>query len=131
MAECNRHKVDKRSFLYQNLDAVSSFCFEEDVVEARRSVKSRSTVKIIRWNREILRNMICMVVNWSAASLSYYLIAYQLKYIKGDMFINGLVSSTSEIAAYILSGQLLSCISIQNLLRASFLLGVAGMLALL
>ena len=112
MAECNRHIIDKRSILYQNLDQVSSFCFEEDIVEARKSVKSRSTVKIIRWNKEILRNMICMVINWSVGSVCYYLIAYQLKYIKGDMFINGLVSSTSEIAAYILSGQLLACVSV-------------------
>jgi len=45
-----------------------------------------------------------MAVVWLSASFGYYLIGYQLKYIKGDLFINAVITSLSEIAAYLVSG---------------------------
>ena len=66
-----------------------------------------SQFQIIRQDRNILINMICMVILWFAASFCYYLISYQLKYIKGDMYTNGLVSGSSELIAYAISGILL------------------------
>ena len=40
-----------------------------------------------------------MILVWLSASFCYYLISYQLKYLKGDIFTNGIVSSVSEILA--------------------------------
>ena len=72
-----------------------------------------------------------MISVWTAASFGYYLIGYQLKYIRGDFFINGLVSSSSEIAAYITSGTLLRVVGIKNTLQFSYLIGFLGMFFLL
>lgn len=40
----------------------------------------------------MLRNLIGMVMLWTTASFGYYLIASQLKYIKGDFFVNNITS---------------------------------------
>ena len=72
-----------------------------------------------------------MIVVWLASSFCYYLISYQLKYIHGDIFINSITSSFSEIIAYILLGILLSQIGLKKVLALSFLLSLAGMLCLI
>ena len=76
-------------------------------------------------------NMVCMIILWFAASFCYYLISYQLKYIKGDIYINGLVSATSELFAYAISGYLLQILGLTSLLRISYGLGVVGMVCLI
>ena len=47
------------------------------------------------------------------------------------MFINGLVSSSSELMAYILSGALVAKIGLIKTLIMSYFLGLIGMLALI
>jgi hypothetical protein len=54
-----------------------------------------------------------MTIIWVSNSFGYYLISYQLKYIKGDMYLNGIVSSVSELAADILSIVFISRIGIR------------------
>lgn len=75
--------------------------------------------------------MIFMVIMWVSASFCYYLITYQLKYIKGDLFINGMVSATSECFAYAISGFLQATFGLKPTLFFSFLLGVIGMICLI
>jgi len=47
-----------------------------------------------------------MVTVWVSASFTYYLITSELKYLKGDIFINTLVSGGSEVVAYLTSGMM-------------------------
>ena len=47
------------------------------------------------------------------------------------MFINGLVSSSSELMAYILSGALVAKIGLIKTLIMSYFLGLVGMVALI
>ena len=72
-----------------------------------------------------------MVAVWLASSFCYYLIGYQLKYVEGDIFINNITSSFSEIIAYALSGILLIQIGLKKVLILSFLLSLAGMMCLI
>lgn len=67
---------------------------------------SESTWSLISEDPTVLRNLICMAQIWMSSSFCYYLICFQLKYIHGDLYINGIVSNVSEIAAYIISGYL-------------------------
>jgi hypothetical protein len=47
-----------------------------------------------------------MMILWSISSFDWYLINFQLKYIRGDLYLNTIVSSVCEIPAYALSGLL-------------------------
>ena len=76
-------------------------------------------------------NLICMTFVWLSASFCYYLISYQLKYIKGNIYINGIVSSTSECFAYMLSGVIMKLVGIKNNLILSYSLAIAGMICLI
>lgn len=90
-----------------------------------------SASKYFKEHPKILVNLICMILVWCASSFCYYLISYQLKYIQGDIFINNIVSSTSELVAYGLSGFLLSIMGLKKVLISSFCLSFIGMLFLI
>ena len=75
--------------------------------------------------------MICMTIIWSSASFTYYLISYQMKYLKGDLWINGLMSSMSEAVANTLAVILFSCFGLSRVMSVSFLTALIGMLCLI
>lgn len=75
-------------------------------------------------------NLVCMILVWLSASFTYYLISFQLKYLKGDMFVNGIVSSVSEILAVTFSGIFLSFLGFTRTLTISYAIAFTGMLCL-
>lgn len=81
-------------------------------------------------DRTILANLLCMMVVWVSGSFNYYLISYQLKYIEGNMYINGIVSSLSEFAAFITSGILVLKVGIKPTLALSYAIAITGMASL-
>jgi hypothetical protein len=54
-----------------------------------------------------------------------------LKYIDGNLFVNGFISSLSEIAAFFTSGFLLANIGLKQTLLLSFGCAMTGMVALI
>jgi hypothetical protein len=68
---------------------------------------------------------------WISASFGYYLIAYQLKYIRGDLYINYIISSISEIFAYLTSGIFIKFFGIKNTLLVSYIISLLGMLSII
>lgn len=82
-------------------------------------------------NRRHVINLVCMCMVWISASFGYYLIGYDLKYIRGDIYVNGTVSSSSELGAYALSGFLLKYIGIRRTLAFSYFVALFGMLSLI
>jgi hypothetical protein len=49
-------------------------------------------------------NLLVMNVAWSAASFSFYMVNYYLKYLPGDMFSNVIIAGVSEAIINIISG---------------------------
>jgi hypothetical protein len=72
-----------------------------------------------------------MVTVWLASSFCYYLISYQLKYIQGDIYLNGIVSGLSEVMAYIYGGYLMSKLGLKATFILCFLMAFIGMLCLI
>ena len=68
---------------------------------------------------------------WITASFGHYLISYQLKYIRGNIFINGIVSSVSECAGYLLAGILFKKVGLKATLTLSYSITLTGILCLL
>lgn len=85
----------------------------------------------LKSNRAMLINMIIMTVVWLSGSFNYYLISYQLKYLEGDLYINSIVSSLSEIVANITSAISIYFFGLKNAFMISFILAAAGMLCLI
>ena len=74
----------------------------------------------------MFRNLIVLLFLWVAASFDYFLINFQLKYIQGDVFVNTIVSSVSEVCAYIISGALYDTIGPKVSFIASFIIAIIG-----
>lgn len=66
-----------------------------------------------------------------SASFGYYLIGYDLKYIKGNKYTNGIVSSSSECVAFVLSSFMLDYLGIKKTLVISYIVAFVGMATLI
>jgi hypothetical protein len=76
-------------------------------------------------------NLICMLIIWGSCSFCYYLISFQLKYIKGNIFTNTIISGSIEIVAYITSAFFLKKFGLKTTFVASFAMAFFGMLAIM
>ena len=82
-------------------------------------------------NKVYMLNIACMCLVWTSGSFGYYLIGYELKYIRGNKYINGIISSSSEVVAFVLAGILIEVIGVKITLIGSYILGLAGMITLI
>jgi hypothetical protein len=48
-----------------------------------------------------MHNLIMMIVSWVAASFSFYLLNFFIKYMPGDIYINSIISGCSAFALLI------------------------------
>jgi Na+/melibiose symporter-like transporter len=71
-----------------------------------------------------------MTMVWISASFCYYLISYQLKFISGSVYWNTIVSSSSEIVAYLISGVLMKLLGLKKVMIMSYSISLLGMLSL-
>ena len=92
--------------------------------------KQMSIKEEILSNKSYIINIVSMCLVWCSASFGYYLIGYDLKYIKGDKYINGIISSSSECVAFVTAGILIDKVGIKPTLIFSYVVAIAGMLSL-
>ena len=89
------------------------------------------SIKDIIKVRRHLVNLIIMVVVWIASSFDYYLLNFQMKNIKGNIFLNTFASAISELPAIIISGFMYKKLGIKITLFSWFTLSFLGGLCLL
>jgi len=73
-----------------------------------------------------LRNLIAFMGLWVVGTFNTYLIFFQIKYMKGDFFINTIVSCLSDVVAYILAGLLIERLGIRTSYMYSFVICIIG-----
>lgn len=71
-----------------------------------------------------------MIMIWTSATFGYYLIGFQMKYFKGNFFINNITSSVTEIFAYVISCFIFKLCGINLTCVVSYMVAIAGMLCL-
>lgn len=77
-------------------------------------------------NKRHLANVLVLLFLWIAASFDYFLINFQMKYIDGDIYVNTIVSSVSEVIAYLISGALYSTLGPKISFIGSFSIAIVG-----
>ena len=91
-------------------------------------VKIDGSIKNLIKDRTMFINLMVLLFLWVASAFDYYLINFQLKYIEGDIYLNTIVSSVSEVTAYIVSGALYDKIGPKISFVVSFIIGIIGSL---
>jgi hypothetical protein len=89
------------------------------------------SIKDIIGVRRHLINLFIMVAVWIASSFDFYLLNFQLKSIKGNIFLNTFSSAISELPAIIISGFMYKKVGIKISLFAWFSVSFLGGLCLL
>lgn len=103
----------------------SEVAMESSTDEAKGSLK-----ELIQDKRHFT-NLLLLLYLWVASAFSYYLINFQLKYIEGDIYTNTIVSSVSEVTAYLISGALYEKIGTRVSFIGSFIIAVIGSVLLI
>lgn len=67
--------------------------------------------------------MIVMNIVWSAASFTYYMVGFYIKYIPGDIYTNVIVAGIAEATITMASGFIANRIGTKLTLVSSFAIG--------
>jgi len=94
------------SYLKNKGDPGSPTQIENASIKAQKEKAPSGSLKELFRNRTYLTNVLVLLVLWVVASSDYFLINFQMKYIEGDIYVNTIVSSVSEIIAYLVTGAL-------------------------
>jgi Na+/melibiose symporter-like transporter len=73
--------------------------------------------------RVYIANLWIMSLSWSAASFTYYMVAYYLKYIPGNIYVNIILSSLAEAIIILSSGFIAKALGSKTTLFLSFAVG--------
>ena len=74
---------------------------------------------------DIRINIILMSLCWLTCSFNYYMVGFLLKYFPGSIYVNGSISSLSELAAGLTAGLIYAKFGVKKSLVISF--GIASL----
>lgn len=75
---------------------------------------------------DIRLNIILMSLSWLASSFNYYMVGFLLKYFPGSIYVNGSISSLSELAAGLTAGLIYAKFGVKKSLVISFGIAAVG-----
>lgn len=80
------------------------------------------------WHYRTFRfNLLVLMVCWMSCSFGFYMLAYVLKYLKGNIFVNAYSSSAGEIVGKLSTIPLLRCTSTKKVFLIAFTMSALGM----
>eukprot|EP00347_Sterkiella_histriomuscorum_P012127 403369790 len=91
----------------------------------------KNTPKIIQdflSDRIFKKNLLSIMIMAIVTGFTFFLINFQMKYIEGDIFINTIVSTCSEMAGYLVSGLIYGKLGPRLSFIAAYAFSVAGAL---
>jgi len=106
----------------------SDFKFVEEVHRETEETKVDGSLRRLVADKGHLRNLLAFAGLWVVGTFNTYLIYFQIKYMKGDFFVNIIVSCASDIVAYLLAGALIERLGIRLSYIVSFVWCLAGAL---
>lgn len=82
-------------------------------------------------DRTLLVNQICLIAIWASTSFCYYLLSQFLRFLKGDIFTNGIIGSFAEGLGIVSSLFLLRRVGLKTSFIISYLIMTFGMLCMM
>jgi len=80
---------------------------------------------------EVRRNLLLFIYMWCCVSFSYYLINFQIKYIKGNVYTNIMTSSIADNIGTVGSAVLYTKVGVKSAFQISLALTLIGGAAIL
>jgi hypothetical protein len=75
---------------------------------------------------DIRINIILMSLCWLTCSFNYYMVGFLLKYFPGSIYVNGSISSLSEVAATLSAGYFYAKVGVKKAFVISFGISALG-----
>lgn len=101
----------------------------DDLIKEEK--ENKSVLREIFKDQMMARNFLGMMCVWVSSAFGYYLISFQLKYIKGDFFVNNITAAGSEVVSYFTSGLIFRTFGLKATFISSYVLAIAGMVSLM
>ena len=77
-------------------------------------------------NRKLFVNLLVFTGLWIVTGFNWYLVYFQLSSMSGDFFINVMITASSDILAYSISGFLIDALGIRICYLSSFAIAITG-----
>jgi len=97
----------------------------------RQNLAKESVKDLILNDKKTFTNFLVMIVVWISSSFGYYLISYQVKYLPGNLYLNGIILAIAEMSAYGLSGFVYKILGLKTTFLASYVLAIIGMFCII
>ena len=81
--------------------------------------------------RDLRINLLVLIVCWMSCSFGFYMLAYVIKYLNGNIFLNAYSVSAGEIIGKLSTIPLLRCISLKQVFLVAFGMSTLGTLLLI
>lgn len=82
-------------------------------------------------NKTYLVNLVVLTILWSVSVFDYYLINFQMKHIRGNLFLNSISSSIFEVIALAVGGLMAKFFGTKRSFIGSFALTILGSLLIM
>ena len=77
-------------------------------------------------NRKIFLNLLVYAGLWICATFNWYLVYFQMKTMSGDFFINSIITASSDLLSYGISGFVIDILGLKTSYLSSFGIGFLG-----
>jgi Na+/melibiose symporter-like transporter len=113
------------------LDQISANILSSPKAVIKEEKQLDGSLKDLLKIRRHLVNLILMIFFWVASSFSFYLVNYSIKNIKGDFFMNNLVSALTAIPISAVGGFLYYRLGVKAVFMIFFSIAVLGGIAII
>ena len=79
---------------------------EKTEADSTHAIEGTNLKELIN-NKRLKSNLCFSAVIWCALIVTYYIVAFYLKYVPGNLFTNSLTMAFSDICSYLISGYVL------------------------
>jgi hypothetical protein len=101
-----QEKMTKREDAEVNIGATYDLKNTSEIDQTVIEVEDKTTTRYYLSITSIRINIVIMMLCWISACFNYFMLSFLIKYFPGNIYANGLMSSTSEITGYLVSGLL-------------------------
>lgn len=104
---------------------------KSELLLAQEDKQLNGTLKDLIKVRRNFVNLLLMLYIWIAATFGFYLISFQMKYLPGNIFLNGIVSSTADVPMSVVGGLLYNRYGVSKTMPLFFTMALIGSLCLI
>ena len=107
------------------------FKFDKEVEEKKEKEVQKGSIRELIKDKTYFINLVVLTTCWTCSSVNYYMIGFQLKHLKGSIYLNSILSSLFEVIAVAVGGAMVKLFGTKMGFIIAFSLSTLGALLII